>query len=666
MLELSSLTAPNGPDRVVEAFPRLEASLRFHIPASNLCTLVLAFLGPCLLAADSHAQDVAGCPSTSSNNVCLTTYQGGTSRLGYDPSEPTLTQTAITTKTGTKFHKQFSVPVNGAVYAQPLVLPNVTIGTTTYADVAYVATEENWVYAIDAATGNILWSKNLSPSGYTYLQAADVNGCVNILPSPGNIGVTGTPVIDISANQGTTSITSGVLYVVAKLKTTTTPVNYKQTLFALSIINGGNGVSATTPYATTDIGGTFNKIVFNQGPVVGSTSPYSKTQNQRGALLALPVAGQNPQIIITWGAHCDHQNFPYNGWMMAYQLNSSQNALTQTAIWAVIPAKHSYEGGIWQGASGPALDANGNIFLSTGNGDSSVKVSTPPADNPAACSTTPCDYGNSILEFQLSGNSFNVLDFFTTFDWKNRNTNDYDLGSGGLMILPNQPGGDPENLLVQAGKEGTIYLAQTSPVGTLGGYTGNGVSDATIQSLHNILCYNTADECGVWGSPAWWNTTSGGNGSTGYAYFGGKNLPLMQFQFYPNGNTCTGGVEAGFCTQPTAKTKHTFGWPGPTPTVSATSSTATQAIVWIIDAHRALASGPSALWAFDATTLSCLYTTDQTVNSSSCTRKAPSTDVPSGIAVKFSVPSVANGKLFVGTAGASSTTGGFLNIYGIN
>ncbi len=634
-------------------------------PLANIFGLVL--IAPALLIAAAPAQDVVGCPTISSNNVCLTTYQGGTSRLGYNSSEPILVKAAITATTGEKFHKQFSVAVKGAIYAQPLVLPNVTIGGITYADVAYVATEQNWVYAIDGATGNVLWSKNLSPSGYTFLQASDVNNCLNIMPSPGDIGVTGTPVIDLSGNQGVTTITSGIMYLVAKLKTTNTPYSYKQTLYALSVINGGNGVSASQPYASIDIGGTFNKITFNQGTVVGSTAPYSNTQNQRAALLALPAtAGQNPQIIIAWGSHCDHTNFPYNGWMMAYQLNSAQNALTQTAIWMSIPARKSYEGGIWLGGSGPAADSSGHIFLATGNGDASVKVSTPPNDYPTTCATTPCDYGNSILEFQLSGNAFSVVDFFTVYDWSNRNSNDYDLGSGGLMLLPAQEGGNPESLLVQAGKEGNVYLAQTSPIGSMGGYTGNGVSDATTQTLYHAVCYNSADECGIWGAPAWWNTTSGGGGSTGYAYFGGKNLGIMQFRFYPNGSTCTGSDVAGFCTKPTATTAHVFSWPGPTPTVSTASTTSTQAIVWVIDAHRALNGGVAALWAFDATTLSCLYTTDQSVKKTACTRKASSSDVPSGIAVKFTVPSVANGKVYVGTTGGSGTTQGYLNIYAIN
>lgn len=613
-----------------------------------------------VLAGALNAQDVPGCPTNSGTLVCLTAYQGGASRLGFNPNETVLTQAAITASSGSnKFHRQFSVPVSGAIYAQPLVLPNVVMNGTTHANVAYVATEQDFVYAIDGATGSILWTKSLAPDGYTFLQSStDLNACSNILPSPGDVGVTGTPVIDISQNQGQT-VTTGVLYVVAKLKTTATPYSYKQTLYALSVIDG-------SVYASVDIGGTFNGITFNSG-VVGTTAPYAKTQNQRGALLALPVPGQNPQIVITWGAHCDHKNFPYNGWVMAYQLSPSQNVLTQTAIWASVPAKKSYEGGIWQGGSGPAADNSGHLFLATGNGDTSVKVSTPPTDLPTSCSTSPCDYGDSILELQLSGTSFSVIDFFTPFDWANRIANDEDLGSGGIMLLPNQPGGNPSNLLVQAGKEGNIYLAQTSPIGSLGGYTGNGTSDAVVQTISNVLCYDITQECGVWGAPGWWSTTSGGGGSTGYAYFGGQSLPLMQFKFYPNGNACTGtGDEAGFCTQPTAQSTHIFGWPGPTPAVTAPSTTSTQAIVWVIDSHKATSGGTASLFALDATTLKCLYTTNQGVSKTNCTRKSPTSDVPAGVAIKFTVPSVANGQVYVGTTGGSGSTQGYLNIYGLN
>ncbi len=611
-----------------------------------LATLFL----PRAATAQNIETGVGGCPTASGSNVCLTTFQGGISRRGFNPYETVLTQPAITATTGKTFHKLYSTPLNGAIYAQPLVLPNVVIGSITYANVAFVATEQDAVYAVDGSTGKVIWKVSLVPAGYTFVNSStDLNGCTTILPAPGDVGITGTPVIDISQNTGANNtITSGTMYLVARTKTKTAPVTFVQTVYALNIITGAT-------IASTPIGGTYNNALVS----IPWDSGYAQTQNQRGALLALPVKGQNPQIIITWAASCDLFNFPYNGWMMAYQLNSSQTAIAQTSIWLSVPSNTTYEGGIWQGGSGPAADSGNHIYLSIGNGDASPNTSVPPNDDPTSCATIPCDFGNSILRMSLSGTpaSFSVQDFFTVFDTKARNYTDYDLGSGGVMLLPFQSTGTPQNLLAQAGKEGSIYLLNTNQ-GYLGGYNG-GNADQVTQYIPGAVCYQITPkvECGVWGAPAFWST--GGN-STGYAYWGAKNLPLQQFQFYPNGAACTGTTGAGFCTTPSAQSAHTFGWPGPTPTVTAPSSSSQQAIVWLIDAANASGGGAANLWAFDALTLTCLFSTSGGASPCTVISKA---DAPAGAAIKFTVPSVANGKVYVGTTGG--TAQGYLNIYGI-
>jgi len=613
-----------------------------------------------IAAAAAGAQNpgtaVTGCPTLSGSSVCYTTYQGEASRRGFNPNEPALTQAAVTATTGKTFHLQYSTQVNGAPYAQPLVLPNVVISGTTYSNVVYVATQQDAVYAIDGSSGKILWRDNLVPAGYTFLKASvDLLNCTDILPSPGDIGIMGTPVIDITQNTGTNNtITSGILYLVARTKTKASPVTYVQTIYALSVIDG-------TVLASTAIGGTYS----NGTVSIAWDSSYALNENQRGALTAIPVTGQNPQILITWAAHCDQANFPYNGWMMAYQLNSAQNALSQVAIWTSVPSDTTYEGGVWEGGSGPALDSSGHIYLSVGNGDANLKTSVPPNDAPTSCSQTPCDYGESILRMELAGNptAFSVQDFFTPFDWKSRNNFDYDLGSGGVMLLPFQSTGNPQNLLAQVGKEGSVYLLRTDK-GYLGGYNG-GKTDQVTQYIPGAVCYQTNPvvECGVWGAPAWWTSGTTKGGPTGYAYWGGKNLPLLQFEFYPTGATCTGTPTgtAGFCTTPTAKSTHVFGWPGPTPTVSAPSTASVKAIVWAIDTRNATAGGAAHLWAFDGATLSCLFTTDP--QGAPCTRVSTADD-PVGSAVKFTVPTVANGQVFVGTTGG--TQQGYINIYGID
>lgn len=351
---------------------------------------------------------------------------------------------------------------------------------------------------------------------------------------------------------------------------------------------------------------------------------------------------------------------------MGYQLSSTQNSLSPTGIWLSVPSNSGLQAGIWQGGSGPAADSSGHIFFATGNGDVNLNVSIPPNDHPLSCTTSPCDYGNSVVKLQLSNGAFVVHDFFTTYDWASRNipANDYDLGSGGVMLLPFQSSGTPPNLLTQAGKEGNVYLMQTSPDGYLGGYNGTSSSnnEKAQQVIPNAVCYNPLNECGVWGGPAWWTTSSGGTGTSGYAYLGGKNLGIQQFLFYPNGNACTGlaAGQAGFCTTAAHQTIHSFGWPGPTPAISAPSPAATLAIVWAIDTNKAISGGPANLWAFNAATLNCLFTTDSAATS--CTRIS-SVDAPAGIAVKFTVPSVANGKVYVGSTGG--TKQGYLNIFGL-
>jgi hypothetical protein len=617
-------------------------------------------LGSALIAVTAAAAQnldtaVTGCPTLSGSSVCYTTFQGGVSRRGFNPNEPALTQAAVTATTGKLFHKQFSTQVNGAVYAQPLVLPNVVMNGTTYSNVVYVATQQDAVYAVDGGSGKILWRDNLVPTGYAYLKGSvDLVNCTDILPTPGDIGIMGTPVIDVSQNTGkNNTITSGVLYLVARTKTKASPVTYLQTVYAISVIDG-------SILASTVVGGSYTSGTVS----IVWDSDYALNENQRGALAAVPVTGQNPQLVITWAAHCDSANFPYNGWMMAYQLNSAQNALSQIAIWTSVPSDTSYEGGIWQGSSGPVLDSSGHLYLSIGNGDANVNSSVPPNDSPTSCSQTPCDYGNSILRMQLAGTptTFSVQDFFTPFDWKSRNNSDYDLGAGGVMLLPFQSNGSPQNLIAQAGKEGSIYLLRADK-GYMGGYNG-GKTDQVTQYIPGAVCYQTNPvvECGVWGAPAWWTTGGSANPYSGYAYWGGKNLPLLQFQFYPNGSSCTGTKgTAGFCTTPTAQSTHVFGWPGPTPTVSAPSVASVKSIVWLVDSRNASNGGPAHLWGFDGATLGCLFTTDP--QGAPCSR-VDNADDPIGVAIKFTVPTVANGQLFIGTTGG--TQQGYINIYGID
>ncbi len=296
-------------------------------------------------------------------------------------------------------------------------------------------------------------------------------------------------------------------------------------------------------------------------------------------------------------------------------------------------------------------DTGGNIYFAIGNGDNNMNTTTPssnPPDDPTDCPTSPCDFGNSVMKLGgPSGGAFPVLDFFTPYDQSSRNTNDYDLGSGGVMSLPYQSTG-VRHILAQAGKEGGVYLLQAD-TGHMGGYNG-GNADEVLQFSAYALCYNKAYECGIWGAPSWWNTTSGGSGSTGYAYWGGKSLCIMGFQFTP-------GTSPAFGSSFSQTGCHIFNYPGTVPAVSSDGANASQAIVWALDTtgFGGGTPAPPVLYAYDAATLDCLYAT---ATDSSCS-VVVTTDAPSGQAVKFTIPTVANGRVFVGTAD-------HLNIYGVN
>ncbi|MBX9790456.1 MAG: hypothetical protein K2Y37_16170 [Pirellulales bacterium] len=130
-----------------------------------------------------------------------------------------------------QFGKQFTTPVDGQIYAQPLVVANVSITTGSHQgvhDVVYVATQHASVYAIDAVDGTVLWRKSfLKPAqGVTTVSTADVN-TDDITPE---IGITSTGVIDTATNT---------LYVVAKTKEVIAgETHFVQRLHALNIRNG--------------------------------------------------------------------------------------------------------------------------------------------------------------------------------------------------------------------------------------------------------------------------------------------------------------------------------------------------------------------------------------------------------------------------------------------
>lgn len=377
--------------------------------------------------------------------VSVTMYHNDLSRTGANTQETILTPANVNVS---EFGKLFSVPVDGAVYAQPLYLAGIKIAGGTH-NVLYVATEHDTVYAIDANTGAVYAQVSLIPSGGTTVNSETDLGCSDLVPE---IGITGTPVIDP---------TTGTLYVVAKSKVSGALVQYLHALNVATLAEKFGGpalIQAQVPGSGYDSSG--GVVAFN-----------SKRQNQRAAL-----ALTQGHVIIGWSSHCDSD--PWHGWVMSY------NAATLAQEAAFNTSPNSSRSGVWMSGAAPAVDASGNIYFATGNGG---------WDGTS-------DFGDSILKLGPPANgSFPVLDYFTPYDQADLDANDVDVASGGLVLLP--PLANGTQLLAQQGKAGTIVLLNT---GNLGQYCVNATPPCSGSDPQIVEEIPDASS-GIWGSPAYWN-----------------------------------------------------------------------------------------------------------------------------------------------------------------
>jgi hypothetical protein len=518
--------------------------------------------------------------SLASAQVAVTTYHNDNARSGLNYQESILTRANVN---ATSFGKLFTYAVDGQVYAQPLYVPDVAIAGKGAHNVVFVATENDSVYAFDADsnTGSNaapLWQAAFAnPAlGITPVPASDVS-CENVTPQ---IGITGTPVIDRAG---------GTLYVVAKTKQTTgTTVQYFQWLHALDITSGAEKFGG--PYSI-DASVPGNCYPNKDGRVFFS----ALRQHQRAGLVL-----NNDVLVVVWASNCD--NNPYTGWAMAF----NSTTLKKLAVFNDAPDMGvvSYEcrAGIWQGGAAPAVDTSGNMFLSTGNGYFNANTSG------------GLDYGDTVLKLTLTNPAFTVADYFTPSNQDTLDEEDLDLGSGGLLLLPDQPGLYP-HLLAAAGKEGTIYLLNRD---NLGKYNASGDTQI-VQELPNAIG-------GVWGTCAFFNQS---------VYWGGSGDSLKAF-------TLSNGL---FATSPTSKTTHVFGNPGTTASVS--SNGVTNGIVWTMDVGAFGGGGPAVLHAYNAGNLAQeFYNTSQNATRDQL-----------GPAIKFTTPTIVNGKVYVGTGNSLAVLG---------
>ena len=516
----------------------------------------------------------------------VSTYHNNLSRDGANSQEYALTPSNVSSTT---FGKLFSCPVDAPVYPQPLWLPNVAITNKGTHNVIIVATENDSVYAFDAdATPcGVLWHDNLIPAGEVAPSISSIGGDDFVT----SIGIVGTPVIDLA---------SQVIYLVTKTETKTIGCSASggchQRLHALSLLDGtekmGGPVEITSAIT---VSGTGNGSSGGQLPF----NPWR--ENQRPGLALV-----NNTVYVGWASHYDQP--PWHGWLMGF----NKTNLTAPPI-TYVTTPNGNGGGIWMGGGAPAVDANNNLYVITGNGNwDGIN-----------------EFGDTMLKLSAS---LSLQDWLTPSNQSTLDGSNNDFGAGGATILVDLPSTSPvQHLLIGGGKNQELYVVNRDNMGHLENAS-NVVQKFSVGSL-------------IFSTGAFWQNTFYIAGGAQYdnGGFSGPGLPVQAFKLNPSTST--------FNTTPSSSSSTAYPERGATPSVS--SSGSLNGIVWAIDASAwgsstgGYGTGPAVLHAYDATNLN-----NELWNSSQASRDQ------AGNAVKFTVPTVANGKVYIGTTSE-------LDVYGL-
>jgi hypothetical protein len=417
------------------------------------------------------------------------------------------------------------------------------------------------------------------------------------------IGITATPVIDRAA---------GTLFVVAMSKDGSG--NYHQRLHALSLSTGAELAHSPTEISASVAGSGAPATV--NGRIVFDAGQYE----ERSALLL-----SQGTIYTSWTSHCDAEN--YTGWIIAY----GESSLQQNAVFNDEPSGSQNgqqgEASFWNSNSGPSADAGGNIYAMSANGVFDVILTADgfPSGN---------DYGNSILRLSpAAGGTMTVLDYFTMFNTVAESESDTDLASGGLMLLPDQvdAAGATRHLAVGAGKDQNLYVVDRDNLGKFN----TGSDDNAYQPLLDAFPAYAAScggpgPSGVYGAPVFFNGT---------VFYSASGDVIRGFKL----------ADAKLPSQPTVKSGTPFCYPGAPLSISAGGTQ--NGILWALENS----SSQGVLHAYDAGSLTELYSSTQA-----------GTRDQFGPGSKFTPPTVANGKVFVGTQ-ADTGSGGknYLAIFGL-
>lgn len=506
------------------------------------------------LGAGERMETIPG--SEAGPNVL--TYHNNNFRNGQYRTETSLTLANVNSAS---FGKIGFLPVRGLVDAEPLYVSKLFVQGAARS-VVFVATEHDLVYAFDAYTFAELWRVSVLAAGET---TSDDRGCQQITPE---IGITSTPVIDLKAGP------HGAIYVAAMSKDA--QGHYFQRLHALDLTSGaempGSPRTIAASFPGTGSGSRGGRLIFDP-----------RLYEDRAALLLA-----KGMLYTTWASHCD--DGPYTGWVLAYNSRSLQPAGTLNLT------PNGTEGAVWMSGDGPAADDEGRVYLLTGNGtfDTRLQADGFPAQG---------DYANAFVKLEMKDGTLRVVDYFTMHDTVEQSEEDEDLGSGGVILLPDMKdaSGRTRHLAVGAGKDQVIYLVDRDSMGRFhpGGDKVYQEAGWAIGGME-------------FGTPAYFN---------GVLYFGAYRDNLRAFPF----------TRATLSRLPSSQTSGKFDYPGTTPSISANGIS--NAIVWTVEN-----SVPAVLHAYPASDVSHeLYNSEQAGARDQFENN------------KFITPMIANGRVYVGT-----------------
>lgn len=560
----------------------------------------------------------------------------------------------------TGFGQLCNAQLDGQVYAQPLIVSNVTVtanGTSkNYASVAYVVTQAGTLYAISGTppsgahgsqtTCTIIPNAANSLTGTSLLfgrYPADCHkiggqNCQTVSPL---VSILGTPVINATVVQG--QPTTGTIYVIVETQDCApgcAPSNWQHWLYAVDI---------SSFQVTAQV------QVFPPSATDPSTkSSFSRTHIQRPGLLYA-----NGYVYLAVSLMDGSGNPGPNGAIFRY---TASNLTGAYGYFATTPDNSPAGGGVWQGGAGLAYWTNGTkhyIFFNTANGVFSGN------------STAPCSTNCADSFIKLDADAMTVADSFTPYDQFYRSSltcppknsgessaGDIDWGSGGVLLIPQNEFTTEPQLAIGGDKEGGIWAQDYA---ALGKHDTTCDASCTCTGTDNVVqtVWTGTPYAGnvIHTNPAYWESGNGNN----YLFISTQSIgstmgTLNQYALCDS--------ESPICGSPVAATDSNNAVidfeNGSTPSISAEGSPAADAVVWALLSDGSVeGTNPGVLYAFDALTMKQIYSSSNTT----CAGDAINA------ATKFSVPTVANGHVYIGTQsnnqGVNLGTGTFY-IFGLN